>query len=210
MSFYNTNVVARDATNGLVMVGYCDPWDDVGNGSAGSGEGCAIIDNLQVVQLSNLPVITGPTNAVASVGGSATFTVTATTVTGVTNYQWYFNGVAIAGATGRSLTVSPVTTNSVGIYSVTVYDGVYTSWSSSATLALASTSPTITSPAIRSGTNFVFSFTTQIGSAYVVDFKANLTDALWTPLETNNGTGGIIIVTNVVNSARGFYRVRLQ
>ena len=71
-------------------------------------------------------------------------------------------------------------------------------------------SPTITSPALQGGTNFVFSFNTQIGSAYVVDFKTNLTDAAWKPLNTNSGTGGIITVTNAANSTRGFYRVRLQ
>ena len=195
------------------MVGYCDPWDDIANGSAGSGEGSAIIDNLQVVQLTSQPVVTGPTptNVLASVGGSATFSVTASTVTGVTNYQWYFNGVAIAGATGPSLTINPVATNSFGSYVAAVSDGAYTTWSSNATLTLASaSSPTITSPALQGGTNFVFSFNTQIGTTYEVDFKTNLTDAIWKALETNNGTGGIITVTNAVNTAHGFYRVRLQ
>jgi hypothetical protein len=44
----------------------------------------------------------------------------------------------------------------------------------------------------------------------VVDFKTNLTDAVWKALKTNSGTGGIITVTNTANSAHGFYRVRLQ
>ena len=56
----------------------------------------------------------------------------------------------------------------------------------------------------------MFSFGTQVGTAYVVDFKTNLTDLVWKALETNNGTGGIIIVTNTVDTAHGFYRVRLQ
>ena len=297
LSYYNTNPVASSATSGTVMVGYCDPWDSVANGSAGSGEGCAIIDNLQVVQLSNLPVIAGPTNALANLGGSATFAVTASTLTGVTNYQWYLNNVAIAGATGSSLTVNPVVAASFGNYLVTVNDGVYTAWSTNATLASASgpvivtppsnlaavvggsptfsvtastssgttnyqwtyygtnltgktastltlanvqpvsfggpyavivsdgltsvtstpaatltlaSSPSIASPAAPGGTSFVLSFNTQIGPAYVVDFKTNLTDAVWKALETNNGTGGIITVTNTANSAHGFYRVRLQ
>ncbi len=36
------------------------------------------------------------------------------------NYQWYFNGVLIEGATNTSLTVANVTTNNAGNYSVTV------------------------------------------------------------------------------------------
>jgi hypothetical protein len=299
MSYFNTSVthVNTNDVSGTIMVGYCDPWDDIANGSAGSGEGCAIIDNLQVVQLSNLPVIAGPTNTLANVGGSASFAVTASTLTGVTNYQWYLNNVAIAGATGSSLTVNPVVAASFGNYLVTVNDGVYTAWSANATLASASgpvivtppsnltavvggsptfsvtastssgttnyqwtyygtnltsatastltlanvqavsfggpyavivsdgfnsitsspaatltlaSSPTIASPAAPGGTSFVLSFNTQIGPAYVVDFKTNLTDAVWKALKTNSGTGGIITVTNTANSAHGFYRVRLQ
>src|ERR1019366_10348238 len=61
LSYFNTNLVAKEATSGTIMVGYCDPWDDVGNGNPGQGEGCAIIDNLQVVLISP-PNIAGPTN----------------------------------------------------------------------------------------------------------------------------------------------------
>jgi len=298
LSYFNTNLVAKDATSGTIMVGYCDPWDDIANGSPGSGEGCAIIDNLQVVLISP-PKITGPTNTQANLGGSATFAVTANTASGVTNFQWYLNGVAIAGATSPSLTVNPVVAASFGSYSVAVNDGAYTSWSSNATLKPASgpviitppssltavvggsptfsvtastssgvtnyqwtyygtnltsatattknltlanvqsvsfggpyavivsdgfnsitstpaatltlaSSPSITSPAVPGHTNFVLSFNTQIGPAYVVDFKTNLTDATWKSLKTNSGTGSIITVTNTVNSPSGFYRVRLQ
>jgi hypothetical protein len=300
MSYFNTSVthVKTNDVSGTIMIGYCDPWDDVANGSAGSGEGCAIIDNLQVVAISP-PVVAGPTDALANIGGSATFAVTARTATGVTNYQWYLNGVAIAGATGQSLTVNPVVAASFGSYSATVNDGAYTSWSTSATLKPASGpviitppsslaavvggsptfsvtvststgatnyqwtyygtnltsasattrtltlanvqpvsfsgpyavivsdgfisitstpaatltlagSPAISSPAVPGHTNFVLSFNTQIGPAYVVDFKTNLTDAVWRALKTNSGTGSIITVTNTANSPSGFYRVRLQ
>jgi len=123
LSYYNTNPVASSATSGTIMVGYCDPWDDLANGSAGSGEGCAIIDNLNVVALNPLPTITSP----ALIGG-----------------------------------------------------------------------------------NFLLSYNTEVGPAYVVDFKENLTDVAWLPVSTNNGTGGIITVTNAALGSSGFYRVRLQ
>jgi hypothetical protein len=301
MSYYNTSAihVNTNDVSGTVMVGYCDPWDDIANGSGGSGEGSAIIDNLQVVQLSNLPVIAGgPADALADVGGSATFSVTASTATGVTNYQWYLNGAAITNATGQSLTVNPVLAASFGSYSVAVNDGAYSSWSTNATLKPASgpviitppgnlaavvggspvfsvtagtssgvtnyqwtyyatnltsasattksltltnvqaasfggpyavivsdgfnsitstpaatltlaTQPSITLPGFA-GTNFSLSYGSQVGPAYVVDFKTNLADAAWKPLKTNNGTGGIINVTVATNTVSGFYRVRLQ
>ena len=107
------------------MLGYCDPWDDLGNGSPGSGEGCAIIDNLSIVQLPSF------------------------------------------------------------------------------------VAPTISSPTV-SGTNFVLSYNSEAGAFYVVQFKTNLTDAAWTGVATNNGTGGIITVTTPETAAHGFYRVQVQ
>jgi hypothetical protein len=297
MSYYNTNPVASSATSGTIMLGFCDPWDDIANGSAASGESCAIIDNVKVVQLSTPVIITGPTTAHVNLGGSATFSVVASTVTGVTNYQWYNNGVAIANATNASLTLNPtVAANYSSAFSVLVDDGTYSTWSSTATVVAttppsistppsnlaaviggsptfsvtASTSsgvtnyqwtyygtnlsgataqtltlanvqavsfggpynvvvndgttsvtsspaatltlavsPTITSP-VRAGTNFQLSFNTEVGPAYVVDFKTNLTDAVWSHLQTNNGTGGIIPVTTPATGTHRFFRVRLQ
>ncbi len=297
LSYNNTNAVANTATNGTIMVGYCDPWDDVANGSANSGEGSAIIDNLTVVQLAT-PTISGPTNAIANLGGSAVFSVTATTSTGITNYQWYTNGVAIPGATNSTVTISPtVAANYTGTVSAVVNDGTYPTYSTNAhvipassplivtppsnlaavvggsptfsvtastfsgvtnyqwqyygtnlpgatarTLTLANVqpvsfggpytvivndtftsvtsspavslsvavSPTIASPSL-SGTNFSLSYASQLGPQYVVDFKTNLTDAVWQHVVTNNGTGGVINVTVGNNtSPRGFYRIRLQ
>ena len=49
------------------------------------------------------------------------FSVVAGTVTGVTNYQWYNNGVAIANATNASLTLNPtVAANYSSAFSVVV------------------------------------------------------------------------------------------
>jgi len=297
ISYFNTNSTVLSSTynSGTIMVGYCDPWDDLANGSAGSGEGCAIIDNLKVVTIAP-PVITlQPTNEVANVGGSATFAVAAVTTTGVTNYQWYTNGVAVAGATGPSLTVSPVTSASYVSYSVSVNDGAYSTWSATVTLTPASgpviltppvsraavlgsspsfavtastssgttnyqwtyygtnlasattrtltlagvqpvsfggpytvivsdgftsvtsapvmlsipSSPAINPPAVT-GTTFSLSYGSQFGPSYVVDFKTNLTDAVWKPLATNSGTGGTITVNTTAAASHGFYRVRLQ
>jgi hypothetical protein len=129
MSYFNTNggvsgIVAPTYNSGTVMVGYCDPWDDTANGSGGSGEAAAIIDNLRVVQLA--------------------------------------------------------------------------------------TPPTISAPGL-SGGNFGFSYNSQVGFAYVVEFKSALAPGPWTPLVTNIGTGGIINVSTPTSlGPQRFYRVRLQ
>jgi hypothetical protein len=154
-------------------------------------------------------IITQPANLAAPVGGSPTFSVTASTSSGATNYQWTYYGTNLTSATARTLPLANVQPVSFGgPYNVIVSDGFNSVTSTpAATLTLM---PTIKSPALLSGTNFVLSFNTQIGQAYVVDFKTNLTDAVWKALTTNNGTGGIVTVTNTANSANGFYRVRLQ
>jgi hypothetical protein len=53
-----------------------------------------------------------------SVGGEARFTVTATGTS--LSYQWYFNNVAISGATGFTLTIPAAGTEWVGAYKVVI------------------------------------------------------------------------------------------
>ena len=298
LSYYTTDNpdLAATATSGTIMLGYCDPWDDLGNGSAGSGEAAVIYDNVQVVQLSVPVVTTQPTNAVADIGGSATFTVGATTSTGITNYQWYANKVAITGATNATLTIDSLTaTNFNSQYAVLVSDGAYSVWSSNAVVTAASgpaivsqpvsraavvgsspsfsviaatstgitnyqwtyygtnlpgataktltlakvqavsfggpytvivsdgsssitsseatltlaAAPTTGSPA-RYGNDFALMISTEYGPSYVLDYKSALTNAVWTPVSTNLGTGTVLTITNTSTDAQGFYRVRLQ
>jgi hypothetical protein len=296
LSYTNNLPYTAGLNSGTVMLGYCDPWDDLGNGNAGQGEACAIVDNVKVVQLSPPLVVTQPTNALANVGGTATFYVAASTTTGVTNYQWYTNGVAIPGATTTSLTVTPVTSANYGVaYSVLVNDTAYSVWSSNAFIVPATGPSIITQPVSRAavvgsspsfsvtaqtssgitnyqwmyyGTNlsgatartltlagvqsnsfggpytvsvsdgttavtsspatlsfasstsitgpsfvannFSLTYASQFGPSYVVDYKSALTNAAWTPIRTNAGTGNPITVTVSATSPQGYYRIRLQ
>jgi T5SS/PEP-CTERM-associated repeat protein len=61
------------------------------------------------------------------------------------------------------------------------------------------------------GTTMSFSFQTQVGPSYVVEFKDALTDAQWSMLETRVGDGSVITVTDpvAVGTSR-FYRIRVQ
>jgi len=290
---------ASSATNGTIMLGYCDPWDDLGNTTAGSGEGAVIYDNLQVVQISVPEITRQPVDFQTNVGGAATFSVVASTSTGITNYQWYSNSTAVAGATNSSLVINPVTTNTLKtVFAVLVSDGAYSVWSSNATViapapsgptiltppksmaavvgssptfsvtastttgitnyhwmyygtnlpgATASTltltnvqpisfggpytvtvsdssnsvtsappalltmavAPTMTSPS-HSGTNFTLMVATEVGPAYVLDYKSSLTNAVWAPIVTNIGTGATVTFTDHSAAPEGFYRIRVQ
>ena len=151
-----------------------------------------------------------PATRAAVIGGSATFTVIATTSSGVTNYQWLSNAVSIASATNTVLSLTNVQAGNFGsIYRVRVNDGT-TSITNAApvTLTLA-LSQTITSPSWVTN-RFKFNFNTEVGPSYVVDSKTNLLQASWVPLSTNTGTGLSISVTNTTSGAQGFYRLRLQ
>jgi Calx-beta domain len=58
LSFQNTNANTSAYTQGKIMLGYNDPWDDIANGSANSGEACVIYDNVRVVAFASAPPIT--------------------------------------------------------------------------------------------------------------------------------------------------------
>jgi hypothetical protein len=72
--------------------------------------------------LSGAPqIVTQPSAQFVSVGGSTTFSITASGSSGL-SYQWNFNGGAISGATGSSYTISNAQASDQGSYSVTVTD----------------------------------------------------------------------------------------
>ena len=80
-------------------------------------------------------ITTQPASLVMVSGSTAVFSVVAT---GAPTYQWLKYGVALAGATNRTLVV-PATAETVGSYSVVVTDALESGTSASATLSLATT-----------------------------------------------------------------------
>ena len=80
-------------------------------------------------------ITTQPASLVMVSGSTAVFSVVAT---GAPTYQWLKYGVALPGATNRTLVV-PATAETVGSYSVVVTDALESGTSASATLSLATT-----------------------------------------------------------------------
>ena len=82
------------------------------------------------------PSITAqPTNQTVNVGGSATFSVTASG-TPPLSYQWNFDGTNISGATNPSLTLTNVQMNQTGNYTVLVTNAYGAILSSNAVLTV--------------------------------------------------------------------------
>ena len=91
-------------------------------------------DVIRKGSLSGAPqVLTQPSDQYSSVGGSATFSVSASGSSGLT-YQWNLNGSPIAGATGSSYTISNVQASNAGSYTVTVTDSDGSTTSTAANL----------------------------------------------------------------------------
>ena len=154
--------------------------------------------------------LTLPATHVAIPGGSTTFSVVAQTFSGATNYQWFTNTVAIAGATAATLSLPSLAAGNFGLnYVVRVSDGTTSITSSPPATLTAALSPNISSPGLV-GANFKLSFGTELGVNYVVESKTNLLQPAWIPVKTNAGTGGAISVTNATSGAQGFFHVRLQ
>jgi hypothetical protein len=152
-----------------------------------------------------------PASQAAVPGGSAAFKVRVYTAYGITNYQWYFNNSPLARATNSTLLLNDLQSSNFGAYYVTVYGGgdafigPSTSMVANLTLAL---SPSLTNFSL--GSNAKFSFRTEVGPNYVVEYKTALTDPGWIQLSTNPGTGGAIDVSDsTIGVASRFYRVRL-
>jgi hypothetical protein len=84
-------------------------YDCVVTGACGNAT-----SNAASLTLAAAPNVTmNPHPATACVGGSATFTITAS---GAVSYQWYKNGSVVSGATAASLTLSPVSAANGGNY----------------------------------------------------------------------------------------------
>ena len=73
-----------------------------------------------VIGGSNAPaILNNPTNLTLAAGADAAFSVRASGLAPLV-YQWYFNGVAISGATSSNYTISGIQLNNAGGYSVSV------------------------------------------------------------------------------------------
>ncbi|MFM2296082.1 MAG: hypothetical protein RLZZ350_2495 [Verrucomicrobiota bacterium] len=101
--------------------------------------GYAQIAGLQVQSVPpSAPAITSqPTNRTVNVGGTTTFSVTATG-TAPLLYQWRLGGTNILGATNAQLILANVQLTNAGIYSVTVSNALGGVVSSNAVLAVGS------------------------------------------------------------------------
>jgi hypothetical protein len=136
-------------------------------------------------------ITTPPASLNVTNGNSATFTVLATGVPAPA-YQWMKGAGAISGATSSSYTISSVTTNDAGSYSVLVSNPAGSTNSPPATLSVyvpAVVPLTLSTPAYGAG-GFTFDITGPSGTNYVVWRSIDL--STWTAIKTNFSASGTV------------------
>jgi hypothetical protein len=141
------------------------------------------------------------TNLVAMVGQTNTFKAIATGGSHL-SYQWKFNGTNLTSATGSALTLSKITTNQAGIYSVTASDGSG-STSRAATLTVYATAAAKLAPATHVSGQYALTVAGVPGYKYVVQASTNLIN--WVPMQTNTAPF-TFVDTNAGKFRQRFYR----
>jgi len=160
--------------------------------------------DLESVAAAGAPVImTQPSAATASLGGTASFTLAVSNSTGA-SYQWQFNNKDLAnspghisGAASQTLTISGAGTNDIGHYRVVVSNGAGAVYSQTVPLAI-------------TGISFypVVSISGNLGDTYRVDYATSLAPTTWIPLSTNklSASPQLFIDSSSPGSNTRFYR----
>jgi hypothetical protein len=141
------------------------------------------------------------TNSVALVGQTITLNVTATG-TGALRYQWKFNGTNLPAAVSSVLTLSNVTTNQAGTYSVMVYNSTG-STSSTATLTVYATAAATLASTAHADGQYALVVAGVPGYNYVVQASTDLVN--WVPVHTNTAPF-TFVDTNAGQFGQRFYR----
>jgi endonuclease/exonuclease/phosphatase family metal-dependent hydrolase len=183
--------------------------------SSGDGMGTLFLDELRIgttfsdVVPNSAPHITiGPQSQVAIEGSNVTFSVVGTG-TEPLSYQWLFNGTNLDGATNSSLTLTSLTTNDAGPYSVTITNDFGSTNSDAADLAVVpySEPPMITgepqSQIVNAGENVAF--TVEVMGAPPLSYQWRFNGAV-----ISGATDSTLSLFNVTTNQTGIYTVTVS
>jgi len=146
-----------------------------------------------------------PQSLTVLAGQSASFSVTATGF-GL-GYQWLANNSVISGVSGPTLALANVSTADAGPYVVIVTNSLGTVTSSTATLTVA-LPPALKLSFIIPGT-VQLNANSITGLTYVVQSTTNLIHPVWAPILTNNtGSAGVVnFQANTTDATQQFFRL---
>ena len=122
-------------TNALTITGISDTDATVYSVIVSNANGT--VTNYATLTVIDPPIITAqPTNVLVLTGANVAFGVSQTGSTPYFHYQWQFNGTNLMNATNSVYTISAVTTNKAGNYSVVVTNAAGRAVSSNAALSV--------------------------------------------------------------------------
>jgi hypothetical protein len=155
------------------------------------------------------PTITQqPQTQTVTNGGTAMFSVIATG-TQPLSYQWRRNGNPITGANSSTFSLSGVQLTNAGEYTVVVSNSAGSATSDGALLRVL-VAPTLVNMSYA-GNNFTVSFGSESGLNYQLQYKNDLGEAMWHPLDSVMGNANLLqlVDTNTLAPSR-FYRILVQ
>src|SRR4030095_4016272 len=110
-----------------------------------------VTSNSVLFEVFGPPVIAAqPQSLISLMGGTVTFSVAVNNSPGL-GYQWFKDGVAIAGATAASLTINNVQAVDIGSDTVVISNGAGNATSDAATLSIAAVALVNHAPTLNSG-----------------------------------------------------------
>ncbi len=147
--------------------------------------------------------ITQPQGQTVYQGNNVTFSAT---VIGSPSpaYQWRFNNANINGATGSAYTISGVSTNDAGNYTVVASNASGSVTSAVAVLTVATSQATLSGLMVTNNA-FQFSISEVSGLNYIVQANTNVSGTNWVAIATNTAPFAITD-TAFTNNPQRFYR----
>ncbi len=142
------------------------------------------------------------TNKLAVAGQPVNFGITAAG-TGPLTYQWQFNGANLVSATNATLTMSNVSTDETGAYSVMVSNVAGSTNSNPATLMVYATTAANLTPAVHASGQFGLTVAGVPGYSYAVQASTDLVN--WVSIRTNTAPF-TFTDSNAARFNRRFYR----
>jgi YVTN family beta-propeller protein len=153
------------------------------------------------IDIPGAPAIsTQPATQSVAVGGTATFTVTASG--GTLTYQWKLNGTALLGATSATLTLTNVQLANAGSYTVDVTNSSGTTTSAAAVLTVVTVSgQTAQIYVVNQGSLSVGEYSAPTGAA----INASLVSGLGSHPTVLALSGGMLFVADSVSNTIAIY-----
>ncbi len=152
--------------------------------------------------------VTQPANQTVTAGGNATFTSVGGGSVPLT-YQWSFNGAAITGATGNSLTLASVQISQAGNYSVTVTNAAGSATSTNAFLTVNFPPAPVQLPNTNAASGGIVTLPVVLvanGNENALGFSLNFdsTRLTYTGATLGSGAPGAVLMSNAsqINSGR--------